>query len=156
MYVCTMFWVDLYDCDMRCNCKAFLVSIESMMDEEVKLSIANNLKTILFSSAGCERTAPAPLHRLSDGLPLPSQLLVRDVSEEPGGAHWDQKQHEETQLHDQAEPGQLGWRRRGVLRLTPQDCRQLCADRWWRWGGEVEMCVCWWVEWVDRYRVACV
>lgn len=118
------------------------------MGEGVRPSITNYLKTILYS-AGCERAAPAPLRRLSDGLPFPPQLLVRDVSEEPGGAHGDQEQHEETQLHDQAEPGQLGRRRRGVLRLTPQDRGQLCANRRRGRGGEVEMCVCAVVGWSE-------
>lgn len=71
-----------------------------MMGDGVTLSTTNIRKKKLFSSAGCEWTAAEPLHRLSDELPFSPQLFIRDVSEESGGAHGDQEQHEETQLHD--------------------------------------------------------
>lgn len=143
---------------MSCSFKAFS---SSMTGGGVNYQRLKTLQPSHFSSAGCERTASAPLHRLSDWLPFPPQLLIRDVSEEPGGAHGNQEQHEETQLHDQADQGQLGRRRCGVLRLPPQDRGQLCADRRRRRRGEVEMCVCVLVsggnEWTNIFsRSVCV
>ncbi len=100
------------------------------MDERENQATTNNVKKNFPSfSVGCNRTTPTPLCRLSDGLSLTPQLFIRDVSEEPGGAHGDQEQHEKTQLHDKAEQRQLGQRWCNILRLPPQDCRQLCADR---------------------------
>lgn len=69
----------------------------------------NQQKIILFlSSAGCEWTTTASIHRLTDGVSFPPQFFIGDVFEESRRAHGDQEQHEEAQLHDQAEQGQLG------------------------------------------------
>lgn len=48
---------------------------------------------VISLTAGCERRAVAPLHRLSDELPFPPQLLLGDVLENAGGPHGGQGQH---------------------------------------------------------------